>query len=814
MKRMLFRFWMILIVVLCLLFCACDGGDVTYVTETDSDGNVITVAVDSSVPVYDQITELIDRDENGVEYINAVRSYEIIYPEKVNGHSRSAYGMSDGYYYTLQSGAVITDGVMRSALYRISGDGSTHAVPIPDVGRTPVYAVLLPDDSLAVIYTTETQTDAFICRFDRDENLLYQTDLPTGNYSTSLFDAEVEIMDDGGYRILLLLDGYAAELDETMQILNTVQLYDNMHSELFSVNGKYYAADYNDILYEIDFENKAVSETDSNPLPGDVWITNLHYDTAGNAYYNTDLGLFRIEADGTHTTVAEWMNGGATNVAVLHVVDEGTVFAKSKKTMTDEGTLVILDCAKEKQLAQQYRVIRIGYLSAALDDVLEQAVSTFNAENDTYYIQLVKYNMWSDDELASELESALLAGNMPDMLFYSDYNDLANLYDKGVFVDLEPFYGDRLPGGLKNAMMRDGRLWGIPFSMTVRTYTALQSVVDGALTPEKFYALTDGLSGKGDTPEYSAEDAPVQYQIVMVDGMMQVVAVTPASNDDMPFPGEVVTGSHDSIKHIYESGLYDFVDYENKTASFDSPEFCEFIENLKRIDEEYVHKNAGNFTGTGEFRYETSSAYTRDNLLCGNLKLLYTYIGDVGAYAALKHLYSGNAFTLCGYPSQDGCGAKITTSKMMAVFSGSAVHGGCKEFLDYMLSEDIQNSDVVIKSSLPVTKEALSAAIDTYRYYYYSTDGEDYLGVADVSSGHLTEWESAISDGRIAEVIITDEDKAAMMDFFENCHMETGFDPVVRQIVEEELSFWHGGARTLEETAKIIQSRVWIYLNE
>jgi len=28
------------------------------------------------------------------------------------------------------------------------------------------------------------------------------------------------------------------------------------------------------------------------------------------------------------------------------------------------------------------------------------------------------------------------------------------------------------------------------------------------------------------------------------------------------------------------------------------------------------------------------------------------------------------------------------------------------------------------------------------------------------------------------------------------------------------VSFWEGSARTLEETTKIIDSRVWIYLNE
>ncbi len=815
MKQRLLRLFIIPTVIFCLLFCGCDGGgDVTYVTETDSEGNVITVTVNSTAPTYAQITELVDRNDGDAEYIKSIRSYEIIKPEKTAGYSRCAYGMSDGYYYTLNSAAIDMDDELRAALYQISGDGSVRAVPIPVMDREAAYAVLLPDDSVAVIYTYNSYTDAFICRFDREGTLLGQTDLPTGQYNSNAFDAEVEITDDGRYRILLLLMDHLIEVDETMQILSSVAMYENMLTELFKLNGKYYVIDYADVLYEIDFEKKVLLETDDNPLPEDVWSSHLHCDPDGNVYYDTDLGLYRMEADGTQTTVAEWMSGGATNVTVRHIADKDTIFAETRKTLIGEGQLVILDCAKEKQLEQKRRLIRIGYLSVTLDDVLEQAVSTFNAENDNYYIQLIDYSSKTQYGRTTALEQDLLDGTMPDMLFYSDYHDMANLYDKGVFVDLNPFFGDRILGGLKNAMMRDGYLWGIPFSMTVRTFTALQSVADGALTPEKFYALADGLSGKGDMPEFSADDVAYENRITMVDGHFVVEKVPVASNDDMPFPGEVVTGSHESIRHIYESGLYDFVDYEKKNASFDSKEFCDFIENLKRIDEEYVHKNAGIFSGSGQFRYKTSSAYTRDNLLSGNVKLLYTYIGDVGAYAALKHLYNGNAFTLCGYPSRDGCGAHITTSKMMSVFSGSSVHGGCREFIEYMLSEDIQNSDIVIESSIPVTREALSLAIDTYRYYYYTTTGENYLGVADVSSKHLTSLEKDIEAGRIAEVVITDEDKAVMMDFFETCHMETGFDPVVKQIVEEELSFWNGGARTLEETAKIIQSRVWIYLNE
>ena len=83
-----------------------------------------------------------------------------------------------------------------------------------------------------------------------------------------------------------------------------------------------------------------------------------------------------------------------------------------------------------------------------------------------------------------------------------------------------------------------------------------------------------------------------------------------------------------------------------------------------------------------------------------------------------------------------------------------------------------------------------------------------------ISDVPLEEYTTDFSATYNIEVVITDEDKAAMMDFFENCHMRADSDPVITSIVEEELSFWNGGARTLEETAKIIQSRVWIYLNE
>ena len=44
--------------------------------------------------------------------------------------------------------------------------------------------------------------------------------------------------------------------------------------------------------------------------------------------------------------------------------------------------------------------------------------------------------------------------------------------------------------------------------------------------------------------------------------------------------------------------------------------------------------------------------------------------------------------------------------------------------------------------------------------------------------------------------------------------MKVNVDNTLKSIITEEISFWEGNARSLEETTKIIDSRVWIYLNE
>ena len=58
------------------------------------------------------------------------------------------------------------------------------------------------------------------------------------------------------------------------------------------------------------------------------------------------------------------------------------------------------------------------------------------------------------------------------------------------------------------------------------------------------------------------------------------------------------------------------------------------------------------------------------------------------------------------------------------------------------------------------------------------------------------------------------EDIAQILDFYSGIRVRNSADTKIMSIVNEELSYWKANARSLEETTKIIDSRVWIYLNE
>ena len=115
----------------------------------------------------------------------------------------------------------------------------------------------------------------------------------------------------------------------------------------------------------------------------------------------------------------------------------------------------------------------------------------------------------------------------------------------------------------------------------------------------------------------------------------------------------------------------------------------------------------------------------------------------------------------------------------------------------------------------------MERVIDNNRFHYYRTEpyrnGASLLIGAQASSA---EYDPALIptdyDGTPIgfAIEITDEDKQQLMRFFETCMGRADTDAVISGIVEEELSAYRAGVRSLEDASRMIQSRVQIYLYE
>ncbi|MBQ7298646.1 MAG: hypothetical protein IJW77_02280 [Clostridia bacterium] len=810
------RLTALLLLLSMFLFCACEGSAGTDIgTAVDpADSRTVSERIGDTgiIPPGEVTSVLEDLPDEHAEYTRFMKTYDMI-PSPITTSSSfvmCTYTMSDGYFY------VVSEPYPDKTLYRLDREGNvvtSRVIPEPtDYDASAMTACFLPDDSMVALYRRHDHAErGYLNRYDRDGTLLYSVDLPENCQAnrTGLL-AEVFEAENGGYRIVMAISEMLLIMDETLTVEHAIPL-DMPMEFLCRRSEEMIWIGYGAFAYEVQITDGSIRLMDREELSLSAYA-DIRTDCDGNIYYINDLGVFLVKSDGSSEPVLHWLNGGAVKTYNIVIHDRNTVWSMQKKQLGNQLELVRLDCTKTLDFASERRVIHVGCLGMP-DAIFMEAVSLFNLENETYYLELVDYSAGRSGSKADAFKEAVLAGDAPDLLMYPAGVDLSVYSDKHLLVDLYPTYEKQLLGGIRHAMTDDsGYMWGVPYKMTMHTFVCDASLTTGPLTYDMFYTLTDGLSGKGSQPE---QDEYENAEVKVVNGVTIITRYESYENTEVPFAGEVVTADHDAIHRIYESGLPRFYNTESMEAFFDTDEFRQFIEYLRLVDEDYVHENAGMLTGFG-VEYRMSHSFLRQTLREGRMKLLAVDFRTLAAYPALKRIYDDGdaAFTLCGYPSDGDCGAYITANSLFAVFADSTVRGGCKEFLDFLLSDRMQASDVVLESGLPVTLSGLSAGIDRYRYFYYIREGTNPLQPAAISDVPLEKYTTGFAETYNIEIAITDEDKAALMDFFENCRMQMTPDTVIRRIVEEELSYWYGGAKTLEETTKIIQSRVWIYLNE
>ena len=441
-------------------------------------------------------------------------------------------------------------------------------------------------------------------------------------------------------------------------------------------------------------------------------------------------------------------------------------------------------------------------------EMIYASVAHFNMTNDEYFIELTDFDSIAEiDQHGNRIpgdtssirdrlfEEALLSGEQYDVyLIGESYKDRDMLVEKGLFEDLTDFAEHKhLIACVRDAMPRDGQITGIPFSVELSTLVTSTDILPAGtpFTYDKLMEIYENLE--------NGESLFCDY-----------------------------TG-----REMRQSAMYDFIDFDSKTCSFDSAEFAEVFGFLSDYEAAAFDGGALTYTPTGYMNRAVGSfsghpqgvtAYGDiiDAFAKGDIKFLQLPIGAPDTLSSMLYFFDmlGKDYNLCGYPSAAGGTITVSTPMLMSVGAECENRTGAYRYLSLLLSDLLQTQDAMY--AFPVTESAVQTRLSWgYQYYYLSEETGTYttrnygsalrIQFAAASGSPLTSMQASYYD---ASLQLLKPQVTPLLDYVCNSSMRGAGDTMIRSIIEEELSYVSQGVRSAEEAGKIIQSRVFIYINE
>ncbi len=757
------------------------------------------------VPSYTQA--VMEDNHTDVEIVSSVRSYKTLELENPDhyaltgtGIARSVY-MENGllcvptgnYDYYGEAGISVLQYDMAGELVGIeyipiSSDSADQSICFP------IETYLLSDGTYLYYGASDPERkNGSISILDENQNVLYRTALSTYDYVFTITYRTSPVIHvnerpDGTVRILVNAFDKLYYLDEKLNILQSIEIAAEYEGIYMESDGVYILGNQMPQMARADMNAGTVDRIETQPVPaGWTYDCKFQYGGDGKLYCERDGAIYQCDGNGNVTEVLRWDRGAYDGEGQYWILNENAIYfmpMSGAQMVTSYNTLVLLQSEGKEEVLDR-RLITLANLSQQNNEWLRSVIDMFNNGNEDYYIEYLDFTDTVDGSAA--FDAHLLSEGTPDIVIFENQNQSRDYTDKALFVDFAPHYKEALLGCAVSAYtLADGTLPLLPLSMQANTYAAATAVQGDALSWEELRAHLEALS-----------------------------------------TGAVI--SYDNLLYLYRMSLSDFFDDHTKENTFDSLAFMERIQLLEALQTEGLVVDYGALKrsfSTG-FQYGVSGGVQIvDAIRSGEVRLLYVPFQTPEAYAALKQVFGDVPFTLCGYPTLtgDAPGVTVKSDNLLAVFADSDTLGGCRVFIDYLLSDEVQSAEYLCVDALPVTYSGLAAALENYRYLYYPAEHtvteQDGFGHSNPYVSLEATHHSAMRDeGYLTqklerEVVLTDDDIRAVLAFFDSCSATADTDDKIAQIADEELSAYKGDAVSLEDTVKRIASRVRIYLNE
>ena len=677
-------------------------------------------------------------------------------------------------------------------------------------GSIPIFAIINQEEPEKtdlgrrfVKYTSDGKIEKFARTVDIDPDLNMSV-IENGKYVWFLYS------DDRIY--FLTADGKIFILDENINLVSKFTLPDEERDAVIN----------NDMNYPV----LLTSDKDGTPIFGCGITTNAQTkyvcypinenglgepletpDTGSkkpilangyDVYYSDSIGLYAMNSgDKEPEKLFRWVDIDLSyyDISFLKIIDPEKMFV-----ITKNGNVGII--VGGDQVKSGKTIIRLAYEEQLYYQVTEltEKVRDFNLTSDEYRVELCPYNTDDISGANEKLRLDMVAGKIPDIIFFSlsltaedfiRYNALADLYE---FMDKDEKYTrDAFVPCVRNAAeTKSGKLPYLIMDYGFTGFAGRTSVIGEktSYTIDDFAELISGL-GRDQYIAYSNKTDPKSALL----------------NTLLPYM------------------MNSFIDYDKGK--------CNFGDGLEKLIE--LSGTAPVLIG-GEYEYDAPI----EDLRSGRVLL-----GEIGYANPVKRRgeeiisFGGDDVTYIGYP-QNGEAKENTvmwTVTSFGIAKQSRKQEAAWDFLCWCLDEqikDYQDKQANPKNAsvnyLPPTWEGIDEAIEMMSMVEYACKP-----FVNKSSGALSGcWLSTVyidqstKEGRMeysnefnkvrvqggAIVKLTDEDIARLKHLLENVSIVNSTDTATMNIIKEEASAYFAGAQTLERTVEIITDRVQTRLSE
>jgi len=516
-------------------------------------------------------------------------------------------------------------------------------------------------------------------------------------------------------------------------------------------------------------------------------------------YSKYNSGIFGFKADGTSDEIVNFLNSdlNSDNINGLAKLDNGDFLMIWYDYDSNSGNNLRFSQLTRVPDDELRESIVLTYACMWLDYDVKRKIMAFNKASDTYRIVIDDYSRFqTDDDWEAgykRLASDIIMGKVPDIMNLDNINInafiskglLADIY---ALIDASPSYNrNDFEQSVLHAAEINGKLYSFTPSFNVYTVAGKRSVV-------------------GDTPGWTLDDLNALMR-TLPEGTESFFMMTKSQ----------------ILDYSLMLGLSQYIDWDTGKVDF-SDNFIKLLEYANTFPKEIDYDR---YYGE-DYDYEKMQNRYRDN----HAILETSYVSGYRSIRDTAEWTFGEEITYIGFPTDDKSGSIFMPSTMFGISGKSSPdkQQACFDFISSMIQTepDFASSNGYLYTNFSISK-TFNEKVRAYeltplreRPGYIPPDSD--IGIGDGPQVLPRYIGSAMRDVPLtgeysqsdyeASYPLTQYEIDAIDALIQNTSKFYYRDNSINNIIMEESEAYFAGQKPAAEAARLIQSRVQLYVSE